>query len=243
MTHSALLSREPGRKQGKTKGPLSWADCTKLAGQLDQVLAATRGIETKAKGEAAGLRGVGEYIPGLGTHHGQLSTMTLLPDAGSAPTTFDPGKPQFFIYGGPQANAPIVGVAYTNFDVGAAPPEGFAGGNDWWHEHNKLCMGGGGILAGAEEVSDEQCTALGGRNLQITGAGGIFGDRQNWVLHLWLPPYEYRPDLFASGNPCLLANGVAAEDDPCWQIAHRDPSLGPPNPPTTSGDHDGGHGH
>jgi hypothetical protein len=50
--------------------------------------------------------------------------------------------------------------------------------------------------------------------------------------------------IFVSGHPCLLADGVAPPDDPCWDIAHRDPSLGPPTPPTTGAEHDGGdHSH
>jgi hypothetical protein len=286
---------------GKSKGPLAWDDCQKLAEQLDRVVAITRGLETRDKGEAAGwLPVAGDYIPGLGTHHGKMGAMggmgggstpgsipgvdvqaltrclgdrgidvrggsmpnftdpaftdalracgAPLPAGGSPMAvpgaipgqgsgTFDETAPQFLIYGGPQPDAPLVGVAYTYMGKGG-PPEGFAGGNDFWHEHNKICMGGTGVLAGAEEVPDDHCASLGGHNVQITGPGGVLGDSGNFVLHLWLPPYEYRPDLFVSGNPCLLDSGAAPKDDPCWQAARRDPSPG--SPAHAAGAHDGG---
>jgi hypothetical protein len=62
--------------EGKTKGPLSWADCKQLADQLDQTLGAVKGIETKAKGEAAGWRQAAPYVPGLGTHHQKSEAST-----------------------------------------------------------------------------------------------------------------------------------------------------------------------
>src|SRR3954469_9588871 len=42
--------------EGRTKGPLSWDDCNTLAVQLDTVTKAVKGLDTKAKGEAAGWR-------------------------------------------------------------------------------------------------------------------------------------------------------------------------------------------
>jgi hypothetical protein len=309
--------------EGRTKGPLSWDDCTKLAAELDKTLAAVKGLETKAKGEAAGWRQVASYIPGLGTHHAKLPAGVGPPGSippgstppGSGPRVsmptgtipggldfqaigrcltehgvnlsggvpdfsdpafaaaaqacglpgigsgggmvpgfggpFDPASPQFLIYGGPDPDAPLVGVAFAFFG-GGNPPEAYTGGNDWWHLHTKVCFGSNGtVLAGAEEVSDEQCTALGGRNRSIGAPGGSptgpAGATGIWLLHVWMaPPYEYKPDIFVSGHNCLLAAGVAPQSDPCWKIAHRDPSLGPP--PTTAGGggdpaHDGGHDH
>jgi hypothetical protein len=103
-------------------------------------------------------------------------------------------------------------------------------------------MGGGGkILAGAETISDKACAKLGGFNVRLTGPGGFFGEKNNfYMLHVWLPPHDYRPDVFVSGNPCLLETGLAPASHACWaQLAH-DPSLGPP--PGTVGDgHEHGH--
>jgi hypothetical protein len=203
---------------GMTKGRLSWDDCIALSHELDRVVNAVAGRETRAKGEAAGWSSVAGYIAGLGTHHTQ--GLGFLSN-----TTFDHTKPQFLIYGGPGGDAPLVGVAYSlSAGGGRTPPPAFAGANDWWHLHAKLCYGSGGILAGAEEISDTACQALGGSNMSLPG-GGI------WLLHVWLvQPYEYRLDLFSSGHNCLLASGVAPPSDPCWEIAHRDPALGMPDP-------------
>jgi hypothetical protein len=213
---------------GRTKGPLSWDVCNQLAVQLDQTLGAVRGLETRAKGEAAGWMGFGPYLPGLGTHHGKFANL--------ANRAFDPAKPTFLIYGGTKPDSPLVGVAYRVSGAPTTPPEGYVGGNDWYHAHAKVCVGPGGILGDGEELADEACTALGGTNMGIPGGGDL-------LLHAWLfPPYEYRPDVFVSGHPCLLADGVAPPTDPCWALAHRDPSLGPPTPPTTGGDH-GAHDH
>jgi len=208
---------------GKSKGPLSWADCLLLARQLDQTVAATRGIDTKAKGEAAGYVQMAKYIGGLGTHHVKL--------AGLAGTAFDPAKPTNVVYGGDGPDAPLVGVAFSHF--GPTPPEpSYAGGNDWWHLHKSLCSGGN--VEPGEELTDEECKARGGTVMSLGGQGV-------WLLHVWLyPPYEYRPDLFVSGHPCLLAKGVAPQSDPCWSTAHTDPSK---VPSTTMPDDHGADGH
>lgn len=223
---------------GKTKGPLSDADCATLTVQLDELIAATSDLQTKADAEAAGWYELAEYISGLGTHHSKSFALPT-PGAPSAPAVrFDPTTPTFLIYGGEQDDAPLVGAAFHFIGKGD-PPEAFAGTNDWWHEHNTTCIGPGGkILAGAKEIPDADCTALGGANIKLTGGpGAIFGDNGNWLLHVWLAPYEYRPDIFASGHPCLLETGVAPDRDPCWEIARRDPSLGAP--PTADGAHAG----
>ncbi len=213
-----------------TKGALSATDCATLTVQMNRLIAATKGLETKGKAEAAGWIETANYLPGVGTHHSKGAF--VLPTPGHADTfrspPFDPAKPEFLIYGGETADAPLVGVAYQYIGKGDPPPA-FAGTNDWWHQHNKTCVGGGGkILAGAEEIPDADCQKLGGFNVQLTGPGGIFGSNGNWLLHVWLAPYEYRPDVFASANPCVLATAVAPLGDPCWKTAHRDASLGIP---------------
>jgi hypothetical protein len=223
--------------EGKVKGPLSPQDCAKLTQQLDETWAAVKPWDTRAKGEAAGWVSSAEYIAGLGTHHVKGSQNIM---AGLWNTKFDHRKPMFLIYGGPGPEAPLVGVAFALMG-GATPPEGYAGQNDWWHKHERICLDGKSqrfppnILAGAEQIPDEECTALGGFNAPVPGG--------MWLLHLWpAPPYQYKLDIFASGHNCLMADGVAPDSDPCWDIAHRDPSLG--MPPGAGGDeHDGGHDH
>jgi hypothetical protein len=180
-----------------------------------------RGLETRAKGEAAGYMAFGGYLPGLGTHHGKYADLWN--------STFNPARPTFLIYGGKTPDSPLVGVAFRVSGGVTTPPEGYTGGNDWYHGHNKICAVPG--LAGGEEISDEECAARGGTNVGIPGGGDL-------LLHVWLPPYEYRPDIFVSGHPCLVADGIAPASDACWEGAHRDPSQGPP-PPTGGEDHGG----
>jgi hypothetical protein len=210
--------------EGRTKGRISAEDCTTFARQLDEVLSVVRPWDTRAEGEAAGWKVGAEYIAGLGTHHSRNGAL-----AAFGATKFEHLNPQFLIYGGSGPDAPLVGVAYSL--QGNVPlPEAFAGTNDWFHHHNKVCADFSAgvwpppILAGAEEISDEACKAIkpGTVNFPLPN-GGLS------LLHLWInPPNEYRLDIFASGHNCLLATGLAAPADPCWEIAHRDPALGLP---------------
>lgn len=202
--------------QGMTKGPLSWEDCERLSNQLDALFHAVKPFDTRSEGEDAGWSESAQYIAGLGTHH---SKRIFFPGTETPP--FDPADPQFLIYGGPGPDAPLVGVAY--FANGSdTPPEGFAGSNDWWHLHQTICMGDGlEVLAGAEEISDEECSALGGRNADL-GAG-------IWLLHVWAQPdYQLQWDIFTSGHPCLGGTGPMPWEDPCWEeFARHDPADGP----------------
>jgi hypothetical protein len=212
--------------QSMTKGELSWEDCMVLAAQFDRALDAVKDVHTRAAGEAAGWRQIAQYIPGLGTHHVRWPFNPFDP----SPEGFDPTKPTFLIYGGTGSDAPLVGLSYAAPGT-SNPPPAFAGTNDWWHLHQKICYGQGGILAGAEEIPDEECTALGGRQVDL-GAG-------IWLLHIWIiPPYLLRLDAFASGHPCLGETGPLPLDDPCWELANRDPSEGLP----PGDEHDNDHG-
>jgi hypothetical protein len=215
--------------EGMTKGPLSWEDCMRLSNQFDSVLGTITGLETRAKGEAAGWRRIAEFLPELGTHH--IKDMTpFMPGA-----QFDPAKPAFLIYGGREPESRLVGVAYYAQNVGP-PPEGFAGKNDWWHLHTKACysLATGEPLFSGEEVTDEECAAMGGANRQLPGQG-------HWLLHVWIvPPYQTRFDVFVSGHPCMGQTGPLPWEDPCWErYANHEPADGPL--PGTEHDAHGGH--
>jgi hypothetical protein len=217
--------------QGMTKGPLGWAECRHLANQFDALLAAMDGLDTRGEAEAQGYREVAEYIAGLGTH---LTLFTFGgnpdgPDPEPPPDpsqlfeglTFEVTSPAFLIYGGQDPEAPLVGVAYA-LPGTSDPPEAFAGSNDWWHLHQTVCYGPeGDILAGAEEIPDEECEALGGMQRDL--GPGI------WLLHVWvMPDYQLRLDVFSSGHPCLGETGPLPWEDPCWDTIRRDPSQGLP---------------
>jgi hypothetical protein len=218
---------------GKKKGPLSWQDCLALSDQLDRLWTVVRPYDTKAKAVAAGSVPAANYTKGLGTHHS-------VPGGSGAGLFggFDVARPHFLTYGSDEPDAPLMGVSYSY--IGATPPAGFAGENDWWHLHTKACFESNPTswpprdLAQGEEISDEACKALGGTPTPL-GRGA-------WLLHVWLPPKEYRLDLFASGHNCLGDTSVAPDTDPCWEIAKRDPALGLP-PGSGGGEHGGAHGH
>jgi hypothetical protein len=131
-------------------------------------------------------------------------------------------------------------VAYA-FAGATEPPEAYTGGNDWWHIHTQTCFGlDPQKFPDPDELSDEDCRALGGSPQKIfpAPAGQPSGV---WLLHLWpIAPYEYRPDLFVSGRPCLQAHGAAPLSDPCWRDAHRDPAAVPAPTTTTAGAAGGG---
>jgi hypothetical protein len=220
--------------EGQRKGPLTWDECVALGRQLDELYLTIKPWDTRGKGEAAGWKVGAEYIEGLGSHHSRNGAM-----AAFGATTWDLKAPQFLIYGGKAPDSPLVGVAYSLQGSVAIPPA-FAGSNDWWHHHKKVCANFGAgvwpppILAGAEEISDEACKAMNAVNFPLPN-GGLN------LLHLWInPPYEYRLDIFASGHNCLMSESVAPPTDACWSIAHRDPSLGLPE--GSGGEHDE-HGH
>jgi hypothetical protein len=220
-------SHVAGVYEGMHKGELSEADCRTIKEQFDLTNAAVEGLETRGAAEAAGWRQIAQYIPGLGTHHIKGSIRELFN------ATFDPAEPVFLIYGGLEGDldAPLVGLGYLSSGA-SDPPAAFAGTNDWWHLHKRLCLGSNGdILAGAEEIPDEECTALGGRQIDL-GAG-------IWLLHLWMvPDYELKLDVFASGHPCMGDTGPIDRDDPCWEHVARHPADGLPEGHTADG-----HGH
>jgi hypothetical protein len=219
--------------EGMTKGELSWEDCEELGSQFDELLAAVSGLETREAAEADGWLEVAHYIPGLGTHHAKVPAEgepgSELPRFGDS--TFEAAAPEFLIYGSPEPDAPLVGVAYA-MPGPDEPPEAFAGTNDWWHLHEKICLGPDReILAGAEEIPDEECAELGGRQIEL--GPGI------WLLHLWIvPDYQLRLDVFASGHPCLGETGPVPRDDSCWDLTTRDPADGLPPGHGDHGSHD-----
>jgi hypothetical protein len=197
------------------------------------LLSSVWGLWTRRKGEAAGYRMVADFLPGVGTHHVRPG---FTPAFGERPT-FDPAKPHFLIYGiygGRGPDAPLVGVAWQAWGD-QPPPEAFAGKNDWWHLHRKICFGPTGILAGAEEIPDEECAALGGRQSTVPNGG-------HWLLHVWtVPQYQTEFDIFVSGHPCMGETGPLPWEDPCWEeIAGHDPAEGPL--PGSEHDEHGEHG-
>ncbi len=76
-------------------------------------------------------------------------------------------------------------------------PEGFAGPNDHWHRHSSVCtkFGSGKIevpFPADADVTQAQCTAVGGRFMSVTG----------YMVHAWVVPgWESPQGVFSHENP------------------------------------------
>jgi hypothetical protein len=62
--------------------------------------------------------------------------------------------PEFLMYGGNSNRSPLVGFAWYVEGTTTTPPDGFAGGNDWWHRHESLCFNDATFIVNGENISD-----------------------------------------------------------------------------------------
>ncbi len=120
--------------------------------------------------EAAGYKKSTAYVTCIGAHY------TNIPLAAK----FDPGAPSELLFDGTEPDSKIVGLSYLVLNPGGAP-EGFAGPNDRWHQHNSnggLCLKGG-VVVGGEESTAEACKSAGGKKTEL---------KDIWMLHDWVVP-------------------------------------------------------
>ena len=135
-----------------------------------------------------------------------------LPVASRGPvrtTAFYNGQTGELLYDGTGPDAQIVGLSYLVWHPGGAP-EGFAGGNDHWHQHNfngGLCFGAGGVVIGGETTTEEQCAEMGGAKRELTDI---------WMAHAWVVPgFECSWGVFSGECPELGGRvGGTAWDEP-----------------------------
>jgi hypothetical protein len=133
--------------------------------------------------EAIGWRRITPYVPCIAAHYIKSGALT---------NGFDPGEPEIVLTDGTEPDSKVVGLSYLAFAGKDTPPDGFAGGNDPWHVHEKLCLGSGGVL-GDESTTEEECAARGGR---LANLGNL------WMMHMWnVPGWESRWGLFSSEHP------------------------------------------
>ena len=141
---------------------------------------------TVAAAEAAGYHKSTAYVPCIGAHYTNVGKVAV----------FDPAAPSELLYGGTDPDSKIVGLSYLVYHRGG-PPDGFAGPNDHWHQHNDnggLCMKGG-VVIGGESVTEKECEARGGRKQALDDI---------WMVHAWVVPGNANPwGLFADGIPAL----------------------------------------
>src|SRR5215207_7624650 len=165
--------------------PLDATTRATLKTQLSEARDFALRYPTVADATAAGLRLAGGFAPGSGAHY-----------VGGAMTggdAFDPNAVQSLIYDGTSPTSKIVGLMY--YAMGNAP-EGFAGPNDHWHRHSSVCtkFANGQIdvpFPADADVTKEQCTAVGGNFMSITG----------YMVHAWVVPgWESPQGVFSHEN-------------------------------------------
>ena len=163
-----------GQTEHGHRGPFPWTAITDaatrnlLAQQLATAHAVTLQFPTVQTAKAAGYYMTTTYVPCIGAHYINPAYLG----------SFDPAHPAMLLYAGTTPDAQIVGLSYAVLS-GAAPPEGFAGPNDIWHQHNLnggLCIRAG-VVVGAESTTPAECAARGGAKVEL---GSL------WMMHAWV---------------------------------------------------------
>jgi hypothetical protein len=183
--------------------PLTQAEQVQLEAEQAQARAVAIKYPTVAAAEAAGYRKSTTYVPCIGAHY----TNTALA------AKFDVSAPSELLFDGTTPDAKIVGLSYLVFHLGG-PPDGFAGPNDRWHQHNLnggLCLKGG-VVVGAESTSAAECKARGGAKVPLDDI---------WMVHDWVVPgWECSWGVFAGECPELGGRtGGTAFDKPDPRLA------------------------
>ena len=180
-----------GHEHGATaiEAPLFTGDKATLANQWLAAQRSTTRFDTIEKIEKLGYVRSSAPIAGIGSH------WVLWPQVAEA---FDPAWPSMVLFDESRSPARLVGYSY--WVQSAAAPEGFAGDNDHWHQHQGLCVVNGWVdrerAAGPEECAG---TYLAGGDL--------------WMLHAWpVAGYENRDGRFATFNPKLCPAAVGVPD-------------------------------
>ena len=141
---------------------------------------------TAADAMAAGYSQVTHYYCGIGAHYMKFAWVD---------SKFDPAKPEILLFDSDAPEAKLVGVNYYVANKEHVAPEGFAGGNDHWHQHIGLCLNIFFVI-GPETWTDEECKAAGGYKQKDSDL--------YWLLHAWVVPgYEMPNDWYSGTNPNL----------------------------------------
>lgn len=169
------------------KAPLSQVDCQAVVGHLNGATNFVAQFPTVADAQAAGWVQATVWTPGQGIHF-------MDPARKTGP--FDPERPNWLQYNGTAPTSRLVGMMFL-VESGLAPPAGFPGSNDHWHNHDKLCIDADAVphVIG-EHLSDSYCAAIGGVNTVYTS---------QWMVHAWLPKYAGwdATDIFNNNHPSL----------------------------------------
>jgi hypothetical protein len=174
--------------------PLTPAERVTLAKQLSTTTPLVEKYPTLGAAVDAGWRQAGPFAPGLGIHYSAPGAY-LANGEGSIPSAGLPTP--MLIFDGVGRDAPLAGFMYLDYkskDV----PQGFAGPNDIWHYHQRVCIvidGKGEISTplGADDdnITEEACASVGGNLIKATG----------YMVHVWnVPGYESPDGMFHELN-------------------------------------------
>jgi len=179
-----------------TQVPIDQATQQQLRLQQAQAASVAQTYPTVAAAQAAGYAQSTPFVPCIGAHYTNVGLVTH----------FDPSKPSELLFDGTKPDSQIIGLSYLVFHAGGAP-DGFAGPNDHWHQHNAnggLCFSRkNGIVIGAEQLSPQECAAIGGVKRELTDI---------WMLHDWVVPgWACSWGVFAPECPELGGTAGAAD--------------------------------
>jgi hypothetical protein len=178
---------EHGGRGMLAQTPLTKDERVVLEQQMAQARTVIAKYPTVKDAVAAGYRMSTVYVPCIGAHYTNVSLVTK----------FDPAAPSELLYDGTTPDSKVVGLSFLVYHAGG-PPDGFAGSNDHWHQHNAnggLCYNKDGTVIGGEEQTREECTARGGVKRELTDI---------WMAHAWVVPgFECSWGVFAGECPEL----------------------------------------
>ena len=158
-----------------------------LADELETARSAAEQFPTAADAMRAGYFRVTPYVPLIGAHYMNF---------GYVDGEFDPTHPEMLLYDANGPDAHMVGLSYYVVSEDG-PPEGFAGPDDYWHEHLGLCVNATGVIGG-EDTTEEECEELGG--FKTDGDG-------KYMVHAWVVPgWESPWGVFSDEHPDLVEN-------------------------------------
>jgi hypothetical protein len=191
-----FMALSNGHQHERGVEPLTPDEMTELAQQLAGTTELMVKYPTLGDAVAAGYRRAGPFSPGLGIHYGPPQ-YHVDPD-GLMNTREDLLSPML-IFDGTEDDAPLAGFMYNALGTQEIP-EGFAGPNDHWHFHEKVCIVNGpdGIDtpfgADRDDVTQEMCDGVGGSFIENTG----------YMVHVWnVPGYESPDGMFTELNPTI----------------------------------------